>query len=66
MSPKLFQALVEQSTEAILLLDASATVLYANPATARVFGYTPDEACGSRLLDRVRPDDGSWARLFAV
>jgi PAS domain S-box-containing protein len=54
-----FQALVEQSREAILLLDASGTVLYANPATSRVFGYTPEEARGLKVTDWVQPVDGS-------
>jgi PAS domain S-box-containing protein len=58
---------VEQSTEAILLLDASATVLYANPATARVFGYTPEEARGRPAIDWVQPNDGlSFLTLFAA
>jgi PAS domain S-box-containing protein len=59
VSPKLFQALVEQSQEAILLLGVSSTVLYANPATARVFGYSPEEARGLHVVDWIQPSDGS-------
>jgi PAS domain S-box-containing protein len=59
VNAKLFQALVEQSTEAILMLDATATVVYANPATARVFGYTPKEARGRNILDWIQADDCS-------
>jgi len=67
MKPKLFQTLVDQSTEAILLLDAEATVLYANRTTERVFGYTPDEACGLKIIDWIHPDDGpSVGSLFAA
>src|SRR4051812_43887479 len=67
MNPNLFRALVEQSTEAILLLDASAVVLYANPATARVFRYNPEEVRGCSILGWVQPDEGhSFASLFAA
>ncbi len=66
MSPKLFQTLVEQSTEAILLLDASGAVQYANPATARVFGHTPEEARGLPAIDWLQRGDGGVGRLFAT
>jgi PAS domain S-box-containing protein len=67
VNPKLFQTLVEQSTEAILVLDPTATVLYANQATARVFGYTPQEALGLRLIDSIQANDGpSPLSLFAA
>jgi PAS domain S-box-containing protein len=67
VSPNVFRSLVEQSTEAMLLVDASATVLYANPATTRVFGYTPAEARGMRMLDWVKPnDDLSVLTLFSM
>jgi PAS domain S-box-containing protein len=59
MRPKLFQSLVEESTEAILLLDPSAIVLYANPATNRVFGYTPEEARGLSMIEWIQPTDGT-------
>jgi PAS domain S-box-containing protein len=67
VNPKFFQALVEQSPGAILLLDASATVLYANPATARVFGYAPEEAVGLQMIDWVQPsDDTSFLGVFTA
>jgi PAS domain S-box-containing protein len=57
MTPRLFQALVENSPEAILVLDAGGIVRYANPATTRVFGYTPEEALGQMVVAWVQPDD---------
>jgi two-component system, sensor histidine kinase and response regulator len=67
MNTQFFRALVDRSAEAILLLDASATVRYANPATARIFGYAPEEARGRNVLDWVQTDDGpSFASLFAA
>jgi PAS domain S-box-containing protein len=62
---KLFLTIVQKSTDAILLFDATATVLYANPATSRVFGFTPAEAQGLQLIDWVKPTDGtSFLSLF--
>jgi PAS domain S-box-containing protein len=67
VNPKVYQYLVEQSQEAILVLDASARVLYANSAAARVFGYTPEEARGRWAIDWVQPNDGpSFLSLFAA
>src|SRR5947209_18476454 len=64
---RLMRALVEHSPEAILLLDADAVVVYANQATATVFGYTPEEARGCRVIDWLRPDDApGFADLFEV
>jgi PAS domain S-box-containing protein len=56
VSPKLFQALVEHSPEAILLLDAAGVVSYANAATETVFGYSPAEAVGQRVVDWLHPE----------
>ena len=39
----LFQALVENSSDAIALLDASGTIRYASRSLERVLGYTPEE-----------------------
>ncbi len=67
MKSNLFQALVERSTEAVLLLDAEATVLYANRTTERVFGYRPDEARGLKMIDWIHPTDGpSVGSLFTA
>src|SRR5207302_2652392 len=53
--------------EAVLVLDADAVVVYANPATATVFGYAPEEARGSRVVNWLRPDDApGFASLFEV
>src|SRR5262249_42524515 len=65
MTLQFFRSIVQQCTQAILVLDASATVLYANPATDRVFGYTPEEMRGLRMINWVQPNDGpSFLALF--
>lgn len=41
-----FQQLVEQASDAVLLLDADGIVVYANAATAELFGRQPEELLG--------------------
>ncbi|MCF7838356.1 MAG: PAS domain-containing protein [Candidatus Marinimicrobia bacterium] len=42
---------VEQSNEAILIADSDGRIVYANPATASVFGMAPAEALGRTLAE---------------
>ena len=49
-SPDCFRALVERSWDAVALLDAAGTVVYATPSTARILGYTPAEFVGRSAL----------------
>jgi PAS domain S-box-containing protein len=56
-SAEAFRALVERSWNAVALLGADATALYASPATARILGYTPEEFVGTNALECVHPDD---------
>jgi PAS domain S-box-containing protein len=67
VNTKGFQLLVEHSPEAMLLLDDDGVVQYASPATMTVFGYSPEEARGQRVINWVRPDDApGFAALFAI
>jgi PAS domain S-box-containing protein len=45
----LFEALAASTPDAILAIDAASTILFANPAVLRVFGYTPEELIGRPL-----------------
>ncbi len=40
---------VETASDAVISLDESSTILLANPATTRVFGYAPEELIGKPL-----------------
>ena len=42
-SEALFRALVENSSDAVALLDASLNILYGSPAADRILGYSPGE-----------------------
>jgi len=52
-----FRALVQDASEAIVIVGGDATVKYATPSTAAIFGRTP--ATGSRFWDLVAPGDRS-------
>src|SRR5262245_1632213 len=53
----LFQALVEYSSDAILLLDERGVIRYSSRSTERVLGYTPEERLNKSSLDLIHPDD---------
>lgn len=52
-----FQALVENSSDAISLVDQEGQILYASASTAAVLGYQPEELLGRNGLDLVHPLD---------
>jgi PAS domain S-box-containing protein len=51
-----FRALAENAAAAILVMKQDHTIVFANPATHRVFGYGPDELLGRPLTDLMPPD----------
>jgi len=54
---QLFRALIEHSTDAIILITPDGTITYANPSTAQVTGYTPEELVGMKSSALLHPDD---------
>ncbi len=52
-----FRSLIENSTDAIALLDAAGVIGYTSPSTVRVLGYDPGELTGLNGLQLVHPDD---------
>lgn len=50
-----FRSLVENGSDAIVSIDTNSTILYANQAVERVFGYEPDELVGEQLT-MIMPD----------
>ncbi len=54
---KRFRALVENSSDAISLMDARGKILYASASSAKVLGYAPEELTGRRAFDLIHPDD---------
>src|SRR5215471_10705402 len=56
-SEQIFRALIEHSTDAIILITPDGTINYANPSTAQVTGYTPEELIGMQTATLLYPDD---------
>jgi diguanylate cyclase (GGDEF)-like protein/PAS domain S-box-containing protein len=52
-----FQALVENSSDAVGLVTEHGTIIYASPSTRRVLGYDTGELVGQSVFDLVHPDD---------
>src|SRR5215831_14262248 len=52
-----FRALVENSSDALLLLDSEARVTYLSASTARQLGWSSDEMVGHSIFDFMHPDD---------
>jgi two-component system cell cycle sensor histidine kinase/response regulator CckA len=55
LSEERFRALVEQNSDAIVVIDRAATVTYASESIERVTGTPPAGWVGQRLFERVDP-----------
>ncbi|HEY6865176.1 MAG TPA: EAL domain-containing protein [Burkholderiales bacterium] len=54
-----FQALIENSADAIVLIDPEGAVLYRSPATGRLLGYTDEERAGRPVIELTHPEDAA-------
>ncbi|HTA72235.1 MAG TPA: ATP-binding protein [Bryobacteraceae bacterium] len=52
-----FRALIENSSDAIFLVNAKTEIMYASPSTAKVLGYQPEELVGRNGLELIHPQD---------
>jgi two-component system, cell cycle sensor histidine kinase and response regulator CckA len=50
-------ALIENSNEAVLMVNEDGTIRFATQASARLLGYTPEERVGHSGFELVHPDD---------
>ncbi len=56
-SEERFRTLIEQSTDAIQLVDTAGNILYTSESIRQVLGYTPEELEGVGVEDFIHPDD---------
>ena len=52
-----FRALVENSSDGIVLMDAQGNVHYSSPAINRILGYSVEEFIGINVFTLMHPDD---------
>jgi two-component system, cell cycle sensor histidine kinase and response regulator CckA len=52
-----FQALIENTSDVIAILDVNGMILYLTPSVERVLGFHPGELIGAQGFDCFHPDD---------
>src|SRR5579864_178339 len=52
-----YSTLVQRMQQGAAMLDANGEVIYCNPSLAALFGTSVESLIGTRLIDRVHPDD---------
>ena len=52
-----FQSLIENSPDAISLIDTDGEILYGSASTTKLFGYQPEELVGRNCLELIHPED---------
>src|SRR5712691_2589098 len=58
----LFQVLVQNSSDAVAMLDADGTIRFASDSSARLLGYSLEERVGRSALELMHPDEAQRAR----
>ena len=56
-SEEYFEAIIQHSSDIILVVDKLGTITYVSPSVERFLGYGPDELIGKSTLDLIMPDD---------
>lgn len=52
-----YRSLAEDANDTIVVFDGDGTIVYANTATERLMGVTPDHAIGTNIIDYLHPDE---------
>ncbi|MGZ4817008.1 MAG: PAS domain S-box protein [Terriglobales bacterium] len=61
-SEQRFRALVENSSDAIVLLDAEGIILYTSQSMRSFLGYAPEELVETSVFEQLHPDDRACVR----
>ena len=56
-SEKRFRALIEKSSDAVVLVDTNGVLLYVSPSTTGLLGYMPEELIERNAFELIHPDD---------
>ncbi len=55
-----FRALIEHSSDIVVVADLNAIVTYINPAVEKVLGFCPEERIGHTGFELIHPDDRNF------
>src|SRR5436305_9622289 len=58
----LFHVLVQNSSDAVVMLDARGSILFASESASRIGGYTLKERAGRSAFENMHPDDVAATR----
>ncbi|HEX8378566.1 MAG TPA: PAS domain S-box protein [Pedobacter sp.] len=59
-----YRALIENGSDALVILDVEGNPTYASPSIQRVLGYTPTDCTGLKLNDILHADDTSLVNQY--
>ena len=62
VSEQRFRALVQNSSDVVVILQPDGTVEYQSPAVERVLGYAPGERVGRQIFELTHPDDEGFVK----
>jgi len=54
---QLFRALVDRSSDIIVLVNREGKIIYENPVIEQAIGLKPEESLGASIFERIHPDD---------
>ena len=57
-----YQALLQNSTDMVFVLDESSQIRFAGPSCLRILGYTPEELVGQSCFALIHPEDQASTR----
>ncbi len=60
VSEQRFRSLIENSYEAIILVDAKATIMYSSPSVKRILGFSPSELEKTNGFNLIYKDDKTY------
>jgi PAS domain S-box-containing protein len=63
-SERRFRALIENSSDAIFLIERDGKIHYATPSVEHVLGYSTDDLLGKNAFEYIHPDEQDGARRF--
>jgi PAS domain S-box-containing protein len=69
--PEFYQALLDQATDLVAVLDADGNFRYSSPSCWRILGFSPDVLIGANAFTFIHPDDlqavlAAFARALAT